>query len=277
MIPSSQLDTECSTSSYPCPFLPSPSPQHTHTTAHLLPPAPSLFLPALSRGCVREREREKRKAVSRMDMCPLSSALSSPPICLSSLSSVNRAPRTHSESRQLTIQLQCQQGISTMVVANQKVHTWTHTVSMLTPLQSSQHPLLMKCLTVSRQNKAVHGGCICLNICHAGQDSQQCPVTGASNHLRLSGNCLCVSKCACFCIAHFPHQPLCRRTNIFKTGRYSNQLPNKLLHNVRVFFWRNSVLQREKSVPTEWSQAHRVWADAADMVNKFVHVHTMLN
>lgn len=76
-----------------------------------------------------------------------------------------------------------------------------------------------------------------LNICRAGQDSLQCPLTGAFNHLRLSGNCLCVSRCACFCIGDFPHQPLCRRTNIFNTGRYSNQLPNKLLFNVRVLFW----------------------------------------
>lgn len=142
---------------YPCPFLPSPSPLPTlqHYSLPSPPPHPHFsslpFLPASQqRMCLGERVcvREKRKAVSRMDMCPLSSTLASPsppPPChlwLSSPSSASAAPwapsapalgelETRRADGRLKTELQCQQGIRRAVVTNQKVtghtHTYTHT------------------------------------------------------------------------------------------------------------------------------------------------------
>lgn len=140
---SSQTALECNTY-LPIPAPVSPHPPSPPSSIILSPllhppplPAPSLSCRPLSRGCVWEREcvREKRKAVNRMDMCPLSSTLSSPPspLCLSSPSSASTALWAPSvlrkkESRRadgrLKTELQCQQGIRGMVVTNQKVHTY---------------------------------------------------------------------------------------------------------------------------------------------------------
>ncbi len=122
-----------------------------HSSLPAAGPAPSPcslpFLPASQqRMCLGERVcvREKRKAVSRMDMCPLSSTLSSPSsssplphLCLSSPSSASVAPLAPSvlalreqETRRvdgrLKTELQCQQGIRGMVVTNQKVRGHTY-------------------------------------------------------------------------------------------------------------------------------------------------------
>lgn len=148
---------------YPCPFLPSPSLLPSSIILFpLLPPSSLPFLPASQqRMCQGGRVcvREKRKAVSRMDTCPLSSTLSSPSssplphLCLSSPSSASAAPWAPSvpalgekETRRvdgwLKTELQCQQGTRRMVVTNQKVtgHTrWTrmqtHTFCLLTTLR----------------------------------------------------------------------------------------------------------------------------------------------
>lgn len=139
--------------------------------------------------CLGERVcvREKRKAVSRMDMCPLSSTLSSPTssssssppthLCFSSPSSNSAAPWAPSvpalgekETRRLDgwlkTELQCQQGIRRKVATNQKVmghilnsHAQTFTVWLLTTVLKGQHPVILYSV---RPTRAVHGSTVLL-------------------------------------------------------------------------------------------------------------------
>lgn len=159
----------------PAPFSPHPPSSPTALFSPPSPPPSSLpFLPASQqRMCLGERVcvREKRKAVSRMDMCPLSSTLSSPTssssssppthLCFSSPSSNSAAPWAPSvpalgekETRRLDgwlkTELQCQQGIRRKVATNQKVmghkqntHAQTFTAWLLTTVLEGQHPVIL--------------------------------------------------------------------------------------------------------------------------------------